>query len=83
MNWSFAIVNNRLAEIFFDEKTKKIFAHCYVDRKNYKTKQEQKTITEDIKKVRITWRNKKYIIIKPQVNKRAVKKIKAKKENRP
>lgn len=67
MNWSFAIVNNRLAEIFFDEKTKKIFAHCYVDRKNYKTKQEQKTITEDIKKVRIMWRKKKYIIIKPQL----------------
>lgn len=32
MSWSFAIINNRLAEIYFDEKDKKgkpkIWGHC-------------------------------------------------------
>ena len=40
--WCFAIVNNKLAEIFFenDDKKKKsvVWAHCYVERSEYKTK---------------------------------------------
>ena len=62
--WCFAIINNRLGEIFFenDHKKKKsfIWGHCYVKRSEYKTKREQRQIDADIKKYRITYRNKKY-----------------------
>ena len=62
--WSFAIINNKLAEIHFD-KTKtgkpKFRGHCYVKKSEYKTKQEQKMIADDIKMYRFTYRNKKYI----------------------
>lgn len=64
MHWCFAIVNNKLAEIYFTEKTKKIFGHCYVKREEYKTKSEQKMIDRDIKKVRLMYRNKKYKKVK-------------------
>ena len=63
MPWCFAIVNNKLAEIYFDKKkdsSNKIWGHCYVKKEEYKTKQEQKWIEEDTKKVRVIWRNKKY-----------------------
>ncbi len=62
MSWTFAIVNNRLAEVFFDkEKDKIVFrGHCYVERREYKTKQEQKMIKDDTDKYRFTYRNGKY-----------------------
>ena len=49
MSWSFAIINGRLAEIFFDEmhgKIKrrrriKISGHCYVKKEEYKTKKSE------------------------------------------
>ncbi|MEK7567610.1 MAG: hypothetical protein AAB513_01665 [Patescibacteria group bacterium] len=62
--WCFAIVNNRLAEVYFDndDKNKKsnIWAHCYVKKSEYKTKREQKMILEDTKKCKFSYRNKKY-----------------------
>ena len=58
-NWCFAIVNNRLAEIYFGKK-KEIWGHCYVKREDY-SKGEQKMIDEDIKWAKFVWRNKKYI----------------------
>ncbi len=63
MSWSFAFINGRLAEIFFEPKGKRqaIFGHCYVDRREYKTKMEQKMIDADIKRLRFTYRNKKYV----------------------
>ena len=63
MGWCFAIVNNRLAEIYFDKKKNgqiKICGHCYVKKEDYKTKQEQRWIARDTKKVRVVYRNKKY-----------------------
>ncbi len=63
MGWCFALVNGRLAEIFFDKKKDgrmKVRGHCYVKREEYTTKQEQKWITSDTKRTRLTWRNKKY-----------------------
>lgn len=57
--WCFAIVNGRLAEIFYDDR-KRVCGHCYVNRKDYKTKQEQKWIEQDTKKLRFVWRNKQY-----------------------
>jgi len=61
-SWSFAIINNRLAEFHFEAKKKKmvIMGHCYVNKSEYKTKQEQKWITNDTKKYQFAYRNKKY-----------------------
>ena len=67
MCWCFAIVNNKLAEFFFDKKKNgqvEIRGHCYVEREDYKTKTEQKWIEHDIGKGRIVYRNKKYRTIK-------------------
>src|SRR3989338_1036985 len=45
MNWCFAKVNGRLAEIFFDreddEDEPKMMGHCYVSASEYKTKRCQ------------------------------------------
>lgn len=63
MGWCFAIINNRLAELYF-EKSKsgiKFQGHCYVDRLEFKLKSEQKSIDKDIAKFRFTYRNKKYV----------------------
>lgn len=62
MSWCFARVNNRLAEIYFKNVKGKpqINAHCYVNRKDYKTKQEQGWIKKDTAKYRITYRKGKY-----------------------
>ena len=62
MSQCFAIVNNRLAEIYFDKKKNgqtKIWGHCYVQKEDYKTKQEQKWFIRDIKRVKVMYRNKK------------------------
>lgn len=59
MFWCFAIINNRLAEIFYDgEKpnSMKIFGHAYVNKDEYSTKQEQEWITKDTKKLNFTYR---------------------------
>ncbi len=67
MNWSFAIVNGRLAEIFFEERKKKgrrtIWAHCYVQKTEYRTKKEQEMIEADTKRVRLSYRNKQYKLV--------------------
>lgn len=66
MSWCFAKVNNKLAEIYFNKKKNgknKIFAHCFVKRKDLKTKEEQKWIIEDTKKIKAIYKNKKYKLI--------------------
>ncbi len=71
MYWSSAVVNNKLAEIFFDKGKNgriKISGHCYVKKSEYKTMQEQKLIAEDIKRTKVPYRNKKYDLVK-QLNK--------------
>ena len=52
MGWCFAIVNEKLAEIYFEKQRgkTKILGHTYVKRGEYKTKKEQKYIDEDIAK---------------------------------
>ena len=65
-HWAFAIVNNRLAEISFDTNVRRkkkhsiVWGHCYVDKSEYNTKQEQKWINDDTKKYQFVYRNKKY-----------------------
>lgn len=63
MSWRFAIINNRLAEIFFEGKNPnptKIFGHAYVNRAEYTTKKEQKWITADTKKLKFSYRQGAY-----------------------
>ncbi len=57
--WSFAIVNSRLAEIYFDKKYG-VYSHCYVRRLEYKSKREQGIIDEDIRKCQFTYRKGHY-----------------------
>lgn len=62
MNWCFAIINNKLAEIYF-EKNKgsiKFLGHCYVNESEYSSEKEKKWIKEDMMKVRFTYRKGKY-----------------------
>lgn len=61
--WCFAKVNNRLAEIFFERKGKKLvfYGHCYVDESEYKTKRDKQWINSDIKKYNFIFKNKEYI----------------------
>lgn len=62
MSWCFGIVNNKLAEVYFEKSKEriKILGHCYIKEEEYKTKKEKRWITEDIKKVRLVYRNNKY-----------------------
>ncbi len=62
MNWSFAIINNRLAEVFYEKKGKTItfLNHCYVKASEYKTQKEQDYIKRDTKQLKLTFRNQKY-----------------------
>jgi len=57
--WCFAIVNGRLAEIYFRKKCG-IYAHCYVKRAEF-NKGEQKMIDKDIEKYRFIYRGGYYI----------------------
>lgn len=65
MSWSFGIVNTKLAEIFFENKKGEIniLGHCYVKESEYKTKKEKRWIQEDIRKIRVVFRNRKYRFI--------------------
>lgn len=65
MGWCFALVNGRLAEIFFKERRRnnRIWAHCYVRKEEYKTKREQQQIKQDTARVRVSYRSKKYKLL--------------------
>ena len=62
MEWSFAKINRRLAEIYYEKKKGKLkfLGHCYVKKSEFKTKKEQKWIEEDIKKFRFFYRDGLY-----------------------
>ena len=57
MNWSFGIVNNKLAEIYFEKKKGKInfLGHCYIKKNDFTSSKEKKWISEDIKKVKLIY----------------------------
>lgn len=63
MNWCFAIVNNRLSEIFFEKSKNKlnIIGHTYVKKSEYETVGEKKWMDTETKKLRFLYKNKKYI----------------------
>ena len=56
--WQFVLVNNKLAEVHFNKG--KILGYCYVEAKDYKTKQEKKWIAKDMKVLDLSYRNGKY-----------------------
>ena len=56
--WQFAIVNGRLAEVFFSDR--KIAGFCYVKASEYKTKREKQWIASDTKKLQLSYRNKSF-----------------------
>jgi hypothetical protein len=56
--WCFAIVNGRLAEIYF-KRGSKIYGHAYVERDEF-SKREQKMIDKDIEKHIFSYRNSLY-----------------------
>ena len=59
MSWCFGLVNNRLAEVFFEKKgkTHKFLGHAYVKESEYKTKKEKEWIKNDTSKVILIYRN--------------------------
>lgn len=63
MSWCFAIINGRLAEIYFNETKKgpKFLGHCYVEKLEYTTRKEQKWIEIDTAKFKFSYKNKKYL----------------------
>lgn len=67
LGWCFAIINGRLAELHFDTKTKKPWAHCYVKEEEYTTKKEKRYIEEDTKKARFSYRNGKYAPVQKNI----------------
>lgn len=62
MYWCFALINKRLAEIFFKEKNGEISmeGHCYVKANEYKTKTEKRQIKQDTVKHQFIYRNGRY-----------------------
>jgi len=62
MGSCFALINGRLAEVYFDKTKKgiKFLGHCYVEKSEYTTKREQKWIDEDLVKHRFSYRNNEY-----------------------
>jgi len=62
MNWCFALINNRLAEVHFEKKKGKIkfLGHCYVKESEYKSKKEKEWIKKDTAKVQLIYRSKIY-----------------------
>ena len=62
MGWCFALINGRLAEIFFDEKRGKriFFGHAYVKESEYQSKREKIWIEKDTKKCQFSYRKGVY-----------------------
>ena len=62
MVWSFGLVNNKLAEIFFERKTGEVvfLGHAYVKEQEYTTKKEKKWIKKETARVRLAYRKGKY-----------------------
>ena len=56
--WCFALINNRLAGIYFDEKG--IFGYAYVTRNEYLTRKEQKRINADTEKFQFSYKRRMF-----------------------
>ena len=65
MNWCFAVINGRLAELFFHKNRGRLcfLGHCYVKRRNYSTIKEREMIDKDVKKNRFSYKREKYLTL--------------------
>ncbi len=74
MDWCFATINNRLAEIYFEKQKGGvvILGHCYVEKSEFKTKKELKFIKEDSEYVQLTYWQGKYRSKNPKLKLKAV-----------
>lgn len=63
MGWCFALINGKLAEIFFDQKKNEriFFGHAYVKESDYKSKREKVWIEKDTKKCQFSYKKGIYI----------------------
>ena len=62
MNWCFAVVNGKLAEIYFEKKRNDyhFLGHCYVKKKEYTTMRENRWIDIDTKRLKFSYRKGVY-----------------------
>ena len=62
MDWSFAIINGRLAEIYYNKRGRilSFIGHSYVDKSHYKSKKEKLWIEHDTQTHIFTYRNSRY-----------------------
>ncbi len=62
MSWCFAIINNKLAEVYFEKKNGevKFLGHCYIKKSEYKSKKEKAWIEKDTTRVKLIYRNGVY-----------------------
>lgn len=56
--WQFALVNTRLAEVFFHNGW--IVGHCYVKAEEYQTQKGKRWMTQDTRGAQFTYRGKAY-----------------------
>ncbi|MEK9159323.1 MAG: hypothetical protein AAB383_01195 [Patescibacteria group bacterium] len=58
MGWCFALINGRLAEIFFEDDNgeKTFLGHAYVGKEEYTTKKERRWIEKDTVKNQFSYR---------------------------
>lgn len=62
MNWCFAIINKKLAEIYFEENNGKIkfLSHCYVNESDYRSVKEKAWIQKDTIKTQFIYKKGSY-----------------------
>lgn len=66
MNWSFALINGKLAELFVEDEGKQVYlGHCYVKKSDYKTKSELGWIENDTAEYKLKYRGGKYVKLSP------------------
>ena len=62
MGWSFATINNRSGEVYFNHN--KIDGHCYVKRNHFTIKAELRAFDKETKNLIVIYRNKKYKLVR-------------------
>lgn len=62
MNWCFGLVNNRLAEIYFEKKkgAVKYTGHAFVKKSEYTTKRGKEWVTKNTSRIRLIYKNGEY-----------------------
>lgn len=72
MDWCFATVNKKLAEIYFEEKNGKIkfLGHCYADEKDFRSKEDKEFIKKDTANLKLVYRKGKYRRVKIESSRR-------------